>query len=464
MNSRASCGVRAAGTHQRKTSAAVADLKQQLGDQRFQYLLVLFAIDHDAAELARELEHHFPGQPYSGCTTAGEIGPHGMSDGGIVMIAFPTDGFRICAAPIENMAHFGVERASQTIANLRSKIFAPGEPCVSSDLATEAGPSPTASAQTQSAGATATATATATAGQAAGNRNAEQHPTSRQKGLGGPVRNLFALLLVDGLSNTEEMLVAAVNWALGDLPLVGGSSGDSLAFRETTLIHNGQLLTNAAILILVDTDYPFEAFRTQEFDPTDIKLVVTAADTERRIVHELNAEPAATEYARSIGLLSTDLNPFSFASHPLVVRIGDEQYCRSIRKINEDGSLSFFCAIDEGLVFTVATPKDMVRSTQTTLEGLSDELGGLDIVIGFDCILRRLDAERRQVQHQLNAAYRQHNVVGFHTYGEQFNAMHLNQTLTGIAFGPKALRNGERSHPDRVHIRKAPATTGEPTP
>jgi hypothetical protein len=35
----------------------------------------------------------------------------------------------------------------------------------------------------------------------------------------------------------------------------------------------------------------------------------------------------------------------------------------------------------------------------------------------------------------MDALYRKHGVVGFHTYGEQFNAMHLNQTLTGIAFG-----------------------------
>ena len=32
-------------------------------------------------------------------------------------------------------------------------------------------------------------------------------------------------------------------------------------------------------------------------------------------------------------------------------------------------------------------------------------------------------------------ARRRFGVVGFHTYGEQYNAMHLNQTLTGIAFG-----------------------------
>ena len=88
-----------------------------------------------------------------------------------------------------------------------------------------------------------------------------------------------------------------------------------------------------------------------------------------------------------------DLGPFSFASYPLVVKVGGDYYCRSIRNMNADGSLSFFCAIDEGLVFTVARPKDMLSSTAKTLEDLDTALGGLDLVLGFDCILRRLDAE-----------------------------------------------------------------------
>jgi hypothetical protein len=29
----------------------------------------------------------------------------------------------------------------------------------------------------------------------------------------------------------------------------------------------------------------------------------------------------------------------------------------------------------------------------------------------------------------------QNNTVGFHTYGEQFRGVHVNQTLVGIAFG-----------------------------
>jgi hypothetical protein len=37
----------------------------------------------------------------------------------------------------------------------------------------------------------------------------------------------------------------------------------------------------------------------------------------------------------------------------------------------------------------------------------------------------------------MDELYRKYSVAGFHTYGEQYNAMHLNQTLTGIAFGQR---------------------------
>jgi hypothetical protein len=105
--------------------------------------------------------------------------------------------------------------------------------------------------------------------------------------------------------------------------------------------------------------------------------------------------------------------------------------------MHPDGSLSFFCAIDEGLVFTVARPTDMLSSTAKALTDISQSLGGIDVVLGFDCVLRRLDAENRQIRRQMEDLYKSYGVVGFHTYGEQFNSMHLNQTLTGVAFGAR---------------------------
>ena len=375
------CGICVAASALSSTRQAVGELKTGLGGADFQHIIVFFAVDHDAATLNQALAEAFPGVPVSGCTTAGEIGPAGMMQGGILAIAFPRHGFKVHSELIPDIVRLGVERATQAARRLKSQLSI--EP----------------------------------------NRILKD--------------NVFALLLIDGLSNAEETIVAAINWALDDIQLVGGSAGDSLAFRRTQLLHGGRVAERAAILMMIESEFPFCVFKTQNFEPTPIKLVVTAADAENRIVYELNAEPAAREYAAAIGLLPDDLGPFSFASYPLVVKIGGDYYCRSIRNMNPDGSLSFFCAIDEGLVFTVARPQDMLRSTASMLAELDAKLGGIDLVVGFDCILRRLDAETHQIRHQISELYREYSVAGFQTYGEQFNAMHLNQTLTGIAFGQR---------------------------
>jgi hypothetical protein len=376
---RAACGIHVVASALPSTRDAVSAAAIELGRGAYQHIIAFFSSEHDVDVLIAELNRAFPDTPVSGCSTSGEVGPLGMTQGGIVLIAFPESGFRVLSEVIPGTDQAGVEKASEIARRLKTQIIL------------------------------------------------GSHRAVRD--------NVFALVLIDGLSNKEEALIAAVHWALDDIELIGGSAGDGLAFQRTSLIHRNQPVRGGAILFVIESETPFAVFKTQNFEPTPIKLVVTAADAENRIVYELNAEPAAREYAAAIGLMPNDLGPFSFASYPLVVKVGGDYYCRSIRNMNPDGSLSFFCAIDEGLVFTVARPRDMVRSTQDTLEKLDRDLGGMDFVLGFDCILRRLDSESRQVRHKVEELYNRFGIAGFHTYGEQFNAMHLNQTLTGIAFG-----------------------------
>lgn len=378
---RAACGIRVVASSNPSTHDAIASAATELRGETFQHIIAFFSSEHDLGVLIAELSAAFPDTPVSGCSTAGEMGPLGMMQGGLVLIAFPEIGFRVLSEVIPAIDQGGVERASDIARRLKTQIIL------------------------------------------GSNRSSRD--------------NVFALVLIDGLSNKEEALIAAIHWSLDDIELVGGSAGDGLAFQRTALIHRNTPVRGGAILFLIESLTPFAVFKTQNFEPTPIKLVVTAADVENRIVHELNAEPAAREYAAAIGLQPNELGPFSFASYPLVVKVGGDYYCRSIRNMNTDGSLSFFCAIDEGLVFTVARPNDMVRSTQETLEELDAKLGGTDFVLGFDCILRRLDSESRQVRHKIEELYQRFGVTGFHTYGEQFNGMHLNQTLTGIAFGKR---------------------------
>ncbi|EPJ5352624.1 porin [Pseudomonas aeruginosa] len=66
---------------------------------------------------------------------------------------------------------------------------------------------------------------------------------------------------------------------------------------------------------------------------------------------------------------------------------------------------------------------------------LHERLGPPLLTIGCDCFLRRLELEVGGDTQATAAFLRSQQVIGFNTYGEQFNGMHINQTFTGVAIG-----------------------------
>ena len=125
----------------------------------------------------------------------------------------------------------------------------------------------------------------------------------------------------------------------------------------------------------------------------------------------------------------------AFAEYPVMVRVGGEYYVRSIQKVNEDGSLTFFCAIDEGVVLTLARHEDMIAALDRFFRDTRREMGEPQLVIGFDCVLRAVEAQTRQVKHLAGRIMADNKVIGFNTYGEQFASMHVNHTFTGVFIG-----------------------------
>ena len=357
-------------------------LRRQLPGEPFAAVLVFFSPDIAPQAFAEALAQHFPGVPVFGCTTAGELGPDGISDGGAVALAFRARDFSIVAKPIVDIDAAALDAVRGGISEMRGQLDE-----------TEAG--------------------------------AKAH-------------NRFGLLLVDGLCLHEEALVSTIGACLDDIQIVGGSAGDGMNFGSTWVTFDGMARENCAVLLIVSTDLPCRPFKCNSFEPTSTKLVVTEADTERRIVYELNAEPAAREYARIIGVNESELNAYVFAAHPVIVRVGGDFYARSIQRANPDGSLTFFCAIDEGLVLTAAGRLDTLGVVEEMFKDTENEIGEVAVYIGFDCLHRRLDAEQRQIVRDMEDLYRRNRVVGFNTYGEQFDAMHLNQTFSGVAIGKRA--------------------------
>lgn len=243
------------------------------------------------------------------------------------------------------------------------------------------------------------------------------------------------LLLIDGLSKAEDKFIYSISKSFYPMEIIGGSSGDDLKLENTYVFNQEKFVTNYAALLIIETEIPYFTFKIHNFIPTEKRLVVTESDYDKRIVYELNAEKAAIEYAAALGLEVSQLTTDVFAKYPLMVKVGNEWYVRALVKANPDGSLSFLCSVSEGTVLTIANSKDIVENLKFEFNNLNSLLGNISLIISFDCILRRIELNSKNLIDKANEILCNEAVVGFSTYGEQCNSVHVNHTMTGIAFG-----------------------------
>mgnify|MGYP001483017398 CR=1 FL=1 len=338
-------------------------------------LVVLFVSPlADAGRLAREAATAFAGVTVIGCTTAGEIDGAGYAAREIVAVGFRQAHFVCDTVLIPELRNFDTHDLAYRV--LRSRA----------DL----------------------------------ERRAPDWTTE------------FAFTLVDGLSLAEDMLMGALAMTMGPVPIFGGSAGDDAEYHQAFILYEGKALSDAAVLTLVRTRCRVKVFTLDHLSPTDAQMVVTGADPAARLVYEINAEPAGREYARILKKDPEQLDSMTFAAHPLLVRIGEQHHVRSIQRVNEAGHLVFHSAIDEGVVLTLAKAEPIVEHLERELGRLAEPTPPASI-LGFDCMLRRIEAEQSQEVGALSRVLARHGVVGFNTYGEQFHATHVNQTLTGAA-------------------------------
>jgi len=355
------------------------ELARQLIHPHLGFVLFFCSAEYDLDGLGQALEQYFGGIELVGCTTAGEITSQGYGRGCVSAVGFDHRSFSIASALIDEMERFSLIDAQQLVERLVKD-------CRSNELAPIKGHS-------------------------------------------------FALTLLDGLSSREELVLGVLSAALGSIPHFGGSAGDDNHLTHTHVYHGGRFHTGAAVVVLFNTWLDFEVFSTHHIEPRADKLVVTRADSASRRVYELNAAPAAQEYAELIGVPLEALDHRVFAANPLAVRISEQHYVRSIQRVNEDLSLTFYCAVENGIVLTAMQPGALLPNLEGVFDGLRQRLGPLLLTIGCDCFLRRLEIEGQDGAEPVSAFLREQPVIGFNTYGEQFNGMHINQTFTGVAIG-----------------------------
>ncbi len=368
--------IRRAETIQKDEILAVKSLADDLYQENMAGVIFFCSADYDLDILAKAIERSFS-CPVMGCTTGGEIGST-YQQGGIVGVSFSADVFCLHTHVISLIDEFNYHDAQKVADILEGQL---------------------------------------------------QFSDTLDK------EKMLGFLLIDGLSMREENTVATLYHALRELDIIGGSAGDSLKFQKTSIYANGKFQSNAAVFGLIETKLPFRTLKLQHFKPSENELVITKSDAAKRIVYEINGELAVKAYAEMIGLDVDTFSPEIFSGYPLMLQIAGEWYVRSIKEVNPDGSLSFFCAIDDGLPLTMSQTTNFTKSLRAQIDKLKEEFPDIELTLGCECILRRLEIIDNNDTTEVESLLQEINFTGFNTFGEQFNALHVNQTLTGIVFG-----------------------------
>ena len=371
--------IRSAASRATSAEAATADLVRQFDGVDAAAIVLFCGPELDGAAMSKSLRAAFPRAEVIGCTTAGEFRESETTVGGVTALALGRDKVSRVAASLARFDRDGVEKGiSQATSSLAGTLGI--------DL-----------------------------------RNADP-------------KKFVGIVLFDGLHMREEAATEALGNAAPFLSFVGASAGDNLQFKQTRVFVNGEESDDGAAILLMESAVPFTIEKTCSFRPTAHRWKVTKADAANRTVYELDGQPVLEVYAKAIGTTPDKLDGSVFMTNPVGLLIDDTPWIRSPMQAVPGGGLKFYCQILEGMEVHLMESTHLVEDTRSAIEKVRGELGGrLSGGIAFNCILRRLEMDAKNLHPGFLANFDGLQVGGFHTYGETWLG-HINQTMTALWF------------------------------
>lgn len=242
-------------------------------------------------------------------------------------------------------------------------------------------------------------------------------------------KEFVGIVLPDGLSGGEEELMVALG-GVTDAPFIGGSAGDDLKFKKTSVFCEDKAYSNAAVLALIHLKVPYKITKTQSFSMRDETLTATEVNLKNRSVLSFNNKPAATAYADALNVGENELDNSLLTSHPLGLSVGKSPYVRSPQQVLDNQEIKFYCRVEQGSELRVLNNTDIVGDTKKAIDETEFNLGRpVGAMVVFNCILRHLELESRGLTRDFVASFGARHFIGFSTYGEQYIG-HINQTAT----------------------------------
>lgn len=242
------------------------------------------------------------------------------------------------------------------------------------------------------------------------------------------------LTLIDGQATVSTLLVSFFSQLAPKLTLVGGSISSSEP-DELCLVHHGRTYREAAAFVLLEYPFGFETFHCMHHNLSDTWLTITRASQDGMVIEELDDRPARAVYAEQLQLDPDALTAARTMSSPLGMRFKGRAFPVGVVEPVGEG-LRLGLPIQVGDLLNVLEPGDMVEESEACLESALERLGAqAPFMLLFECIGLAMEAEFIGRKEEFDAALRRVPLIGIHSLGEQYGALHCNHSLTGVVFG-----------------------------
>ncbi|MEX3621482.1 FIST signal transduction protein [Viridibacillus arvi] len=374
--------IRSNSTKQTNTVEAVKEVTSKLHTEP-SLLLFFTSTTHSIQEVTVLFNAQYPNCEVVGLTTTGEIGPSGFLENGLVAMSFAKSIGQISTVLMNDISKYPIFSRNDLISSAKHIGI---------------------------------------------NLNSQ---SLEKEGL--------ALVFPNGLIAAEEKMLSIVNsiFPHEGFPVFGATAGDDAKFIETFVSLNGEVSSKGGVVIFMKPTVDFVMLKENIFTSTGKSMKITKADTEQRVVYELDGKKATTVYANRLGVKENELDRY-FMTNPLGRRFNNEIFIASPFQILPNGTIQFYCQVFQDSIVEILEPKNPVETLQQTLHTFKSNFTELEGVLAFNCILRKLQFQNHGLFPELNRELEKlPNLGGFCSYGEQFNKSLVNQTLVLLGLGKR---------------------------